>query len=198
VRLFHIAHAAAWSAAQIAGEYRAPSLAEIGFIHLSTQSQWLATLGRFYRGVTGLVLLVIDGDRVRSPVRFERTDGEDFPHLYGPLPLDAVTEVRELPALDEPPTRVATSRAFVAHVRSADPRIEDVVACQVHGETYVVLGVRGDVSLHDVMRAEAVLAVEDRVPRAGWLQLRALPRGEDGGIDEPWLLVTVHRLAASE
>jgi uncharacterized protein (DUF952 family) len=198
VRLFHIARADAWLAAQTVGEYRAPSLAEVGFIHLSTQSQWLTTLGRFYRGVAGLVLLVIDGERVGAPVRLEHADGEDFPHLYGSLPLDAVTEVRELPALDELPARVAISPAFDARVRAADARIEDIMACRVHGETYVVLGVRDGVSLRDVMSAEAALPAADRVPRAGWLQLRALPRDEHGALDEPWLLVTVYRLAAAD
>jgi uncharacterized protein (DUF952 family) len=198
MRLFHIASGDAWLATQTAGEYRTPSLAEIGFIHLSTQAQWLATLGRFYRGVPGLVLLVIDSDRLNAPLRFERADGEDFPHLYGALPLEAVLEVRQLPAIDELPARVPTSAAFEACVRSVDAQIEDVVACSVRGQTFVVLGVRGDVSLRAVMRAEALLPVGDRVARAGWLELRALPRDEAGALDEPWLLVTVHRMTASD
>jgi uncharacterized protein (DUF952 family) len=170
----------------------------VGYIHLSTQRQWLATLGRFYRGVDGLVLLVIDGERVAAPVRFEHADGDDFPHLYGPLPLDAVVDVRELPAIDDLPVRVATTAAFDACVRGVDPRIEDVVACRVRGETYVVLGVHGNVPLREVMRAAAALPASDRVARTGWLQLRAFPRDDTGVLDEPWLLITVDRLVRSD
>lgn len=93
--LFHITTRAAWAAAQAAGEYRAPSLAEVGFIHLSTAAQWPATLARFFAGQRELVLLEIDAARA-GDIRFERADGDDFPHLYGPLPLAAVVSVREL------------------------------------------------------------------------------------------------------
>jgi len=98
--LFHITTRAAWEAAQGAREYRAPSLASEGFIHLSTEEQWRGTLQRFYRAVPDLVLLQIDPARLRSELRFERTDHDDFPHLFGPLDLDAVVGVHALP-LDE-------------------------------------------------------------------------------------------------
>lgn len=90
--LFHITTRAAWEAAT--GEYRAPSLAEVGFIHLSTAEQWPATLARFFAGQRDLVLLEIDPSGL--PIRFERADGDDFPHLYGPLPVAAVRAVRSL------------------------------------------------------------------------------------------------------
>jgi uncharacterized protein (DUF952 family) len=92
--LFHITTRTAWHAAQAAGEYRAPSLAEVGFIHLSTAAQWPITLARFYAGARDLVLLEIDPHGL--DVRFERADHEDFPHLYGPLPLAAVLAVSSL------------------------------------------------------------------------------------------------------
>ncbi len=92
--LFHITTRAAWAAAQAAGEYRAPSLDEVGFIHLSTAAQWPATLARFFAGQRDLVLLELDASDL--PVRFERADGDDFPHLYGALPIAAVVAVRDL------------------------------------------------------------------------------------------------------
>ena len=98
--LFHITTHAAWESAQAVGEYRAPSLATEGFIHLSEDRQWLATANRFYRGVRDLVLLRIASDRLRAEVRHEPADGDRFPHLYGALNLDAVTAVVALP-LDE-------------------------------------------------------------------------------------------------
>lgn len=90
--LFHITTHAAWQAASTAGEYRAPSLEREGFIHLSTAAQWRATLARFFRGQRELVLLAIRPAALRAPVRFEPADGDHFPHLYGPLNLDAVID----------------------------------------------------------------------------------------------------------
>jgi uncharacterized protein (DUF952 family) len=96
VPLFHITTRAAWDAALAAGVYRAASLDREGFIHLSTEAQVPGTLQRFFRGQAGLVLLVIVPDRLGAEVRFEAADGDAFPHLYGPLELDAVVEVRAL------------------------------------------------------------------------------------------------------
>jgi len=44
------------------------------------------------------VLLTIDPTKLRAEVRVEAVPGgERFPHLYGPLPLDAVTHVAAVP-----------------------------------------------------------------------------------------------------
>ena len=95
--LFHLTTREAWLDAQRLGAYRAPSLETEGFIHLSTERQWPLTQRRFFAGQTGLVLLVIDPARLQAEVRFEAVHGDSFPHLFGPLTLAAVTEVRELP-----------------------------------------------------------------------------------------------------
>ncbi len=93
--LFHLVARSTWQEARARGEYRA-ALERDGFIHLSTERQWPGARRRFFAGATDLVLLVIDEARLTAPVRFERVDGDEFPHLYGPLNLDAVTEVRAL------------------------------------------------------------------------------------------------------
>jgi len=93
--LLHICARSDWEKARERGEYRAASLASEGFIHLSTPDQVAATGRRFYRGQTGLVLLVVDTGRALPEVRYEAADGALFPHLYGPLPLDAVVEIRD-------------------------------------------------------------------------------------------------------
>jgi len=93
--LLHICPRADWREAQQRGEYRAASLASEGFIHCSTPDQVAATADRFYHGRHGLVLLVIDSDRVGPEIRYEAADGSLFPHVYGPLNLDAVVEVRD-------------------------------------------------------------------------------------------------------
>jgi uncharacterized protein (DUF952 family) len=102
-RIYHIATRADWDEASAAGEYTRSSLgrtlAEEGFIHASQASQVTRTANRFYRDVPGdLLLLVIDPARLRSEVRYEHVPGAElpFPHIYGPLNVDAVVEARPL------------------------------------------------------------------------------------------------------
>ena len=90
--VFHITDRAAWHQAVAAGTYRAPSLDTEGFIHCSTREQIPGTLARFFAGRTDLVLLFIDETRTGAELRWE--DG--FPHLYGPLPVNAVVDVTDL------------------------------------------------------------------------------------------------------
>lgn len=94
--LFHITTLTAWNEAKQQGEYLAPSLETQGFIHLSTEAQWPLTLKRFYAGQPNLVLLVIDQAKLQAQVTFEPADADHFPHLFGPLNLDAVVDTRSL------------------------------------------------------------------------------------------------------
>ena len=94
--LFHITTHDAWEHARRDGVYRAASLDDVGFIHLSIERQWAEVRERFHAGVGGLVLLEIDAERLQGEVRFEAADGDRFPHLYAPLNLDAVLSVRAL------------------------------------------------------------------------------------------------------
>jgi uncharacterized protein (DUF952 family) len=96
--LVHLCSAADWRAAQENGEHRPDSLAEVGFVHLSTAEQVHLPANRLYVGRTDLVLLRIDSARLTSPVRWEpgvATDPDSmvFPHLYGPLPAAAVISI---------------------------------------------------------------------------------------------------------
>jgi uncharacterized protein (DUF952 family) len=96
--LLHICASAEWKLAEHRGEHRPASLDGVGFIHLSTPEQVHLPANRLYAGRTDLLLLRVDADRLTGPVRWEPgvpTDPESmrFPHLYGPLPTDAVTSV---------------------------------------------------------------------------------------------------------
>jgi uncharacterized protein (DUF952 family) len=90
--ILHITTPAAWDAAQADGLVVAASLEEEGFIHCSTPAQVVATADRIFRGSGDLLVLVVDPSRVEAPLRHETADvaGEAFPHIYGPLNLDAV------------------------------------------------------------------------------------------------------------
>jgi uncharacterized protein (DUF952 family) len=100
-RIYHIATRADWARARRDGEYVTSTigrtLAEQGFIHASQAIQVAEVANALYRGVPDeLVLLVIDPDRVRAPIRYERVPGAEdpFPHIYGPLNPDAVVVAR--------------------------------------------------------------------------------------------------------
>jgi uncharacterized protein (DUF952 family) len=93
--LVHLCQRSAWDQALAAGEYRAPSLEREGFIHCSRPEQVQRVALRFYRDLPGLILLWIDPERVRPEIRWETADGESFPHLYGPLNLDAVISYQD-------------------------------------------------------------------------------------------------------
>lgn len=90
--LFHIARQRDWQHAQTIGSYQPESLACEGFVHCSTPAQLVATANRFFRGQTDLVLLAIARDRVTAEVRddFVTAENQTFPHIWGPLNLDAV------------------------------------------------------------------------------------------------------------
>lgn len=92
----HICEREAWEAAQASGEYRAASLDTVGFIHCSRPEQLLDVVNRFYREEPELLLLWIDPNKVKAEIRWEAADDETFPHIYGPLNIEAVTVVTDL------------------------------------------------------------------------------------------------------
>jgi uncharacterized protein (DUF952 family) len=99
--VFHLALASDWAAAVEAGDYRVSTvgvtLEQEGFLHASFAHQWEGVRARYYTGVTEpLVLLDIDPDLLDVPLVVETPDGADeaFPHIYGPLPVGAVVDVR--------------------------------------------------------------------------------------------------------
>jgi uncharacterized protein (DUF952 family) len=97
--VLHIASSADWDAARAAGAIRPASLESEGFVHCSTRAQLPATLARHFRGAGDLVLLVLDSAVLGDALRWdEGHPGEAFPHVYAPIPLDAVTAVEHVPA----------------------------------------------------------------------------------------------------
>ena len=97
--ILHITTAAEWAAAQALGYYHLNTLDSEGFIHCAAPQQVLGPANALYRGRAGLVLLVIAPARLSSPLVYEDCyeAGETFPHIYGPLNLDAVTQVVPFP-----------------------------------------------------------------------------------------------------
>jgi len=96
--IFHITSRASWSAAQKKGLYSPDSLPSDGFSHCSKVDQLLRVANNYYANHHGLVILVIDQSQLKSEIRWEAgTDKADelFPHVYGPLNLEAVVRVHD-------------------------------------------------------------------------------------------------------
>ena len=108
--ILHLASNDAWLAAVgpaglwrgKSGAYHADSLSTEGFIHCSRSSQIVDVANTFYHGQHGLVLLVIDPSKLKAELKWEppaepepshAREGDLFPHIYGPLNLDAVIKV---------------------------------------------------------------------------------------------------------
>lgn len=131
--LLHLITGLEWRAALHAGAVTPPSLLTDGFVHLSRPDQVALPVNRLFAGRSDVLLLVLDPDRLGAEVRWEPgvpTDPESmrFPHLYGPLPVAAVTSVvpyrpgsegrfaepAGLPAPDDPVARaLAFDRSLV-------------------------------------------------------------------------------------
>ena len=91
--ILHIPTQKDWQTAVAAGEYRAVTLDSEGFIHCSTAEQVLMPANAMFAGRSDLILLTIDPTALTANLVYEDCykSGEQFPHIYGPLNLDAVT-----------------------------------------------------------------------------------------------------------
>jgi uncharacterized protein (DUF952 family) len=100
--ILHITSRPEWLSAEKRGLFAASSLMTEGFIHCSTAEQVVPVANAFYHGQKGLVLLVLDETRLKPEVRWEApagkpaegiSDSDLFPHVYGPVNVDAVVNV---------------------------------------------------------------------------------------------------------
>jgi glutathione S-transferase len=74
-------------------------LDEVGYVHCALPHQVAGVVDRYYAGrVDDVVVLTVDPTRSEAPLVMENTSGgrELFPHLYGPITVDAVVAVEPL------------------------------------------------------------------------------------------------------
>ena len=130
--ILHLLSRKSWIEAQEVGQLIAPSVAIEGFAHCSTEHQMVDVANKYYRGTRDMVLLNIDPDKLTSPLKFEppaHLDGSPalpheplFPHIYGPINLDAVSEVIDFPCNEEglftsPPQLISFSVVNIADAK---------------------------------------------------------------------------------
>lgn len=92
-----IAQQETWQKALKSGDYTQSTidttLDEVGFIHCSFPDQTMEIINRRFSDRDNLVLLLIDEDKAKAPIKHEGAlsgRAGTFPHIYGPLNVDAV------------------------------------------------------------------------------------------------------------
>src|SRR5678815_3482269 len=127
--LLHIVDREVWERAKAAGGYAPESLQKEGFIHCSTRSNYIATAHRYYKGQRNLLLLCIDPGRAPKEIKYEKAphSEERFPHIYGPLNLDAVIDVIEFPCDKDgyfsEPVKLAMEKNAMPRTKAVEPRL---------------------------------------------------------------------------
>ncbi len=88
--IYHIVLPDVWAAFD--GDlYEHASLASEGFIHCSFAEQIDGVLQRYYSDAESVVVLEIDTEKLTSELVNEpSTNGQIYPHIYGPINRDAV------------------------------------------------------------------------------------------------------------
>jgi uncharacterized protein (DUF952 family) len=95
--IFHIAQTKDWQKATLTGTYFPASYEQEHFIHCSTIEQVEGVLERYFKNQT-VIKLTIDVALLVHPPKYELAPSVNqlFPHIYGPVNLDAVTAVEEI------------------------------------------------------------------------------------------------------
>lgn len=89
---FKILTAAQWAQFQADGIFHgAPVDLADGYIHLSAKDQLQGTLEKHFAGQAGLVIAEVNLAVLGDIIVWEVSRGDAlFPHIYGPLPMEAV------------------------------------------------------------------------------------------------------------
>jgi len=97
--MYKICPAPLWHAAEASGVFHgAPVDTADGFIHFSTADQVAETAARHFAGLDDLLIVAVDAGALGAALKYEESRGGAlFPHLYGPLRLDAVRWAKPLP-----------------------------------------------------------------------------------------------------
>lgn len=91
MRIFHIVAPETWAAARQGGEYLPAGFDRDGFVHFSFADQVERVANAVYRDDPDLIVVEIESDDVPAELRVEDSygAGEEFPHVYGPIPASA-------------------------------------------------------------------------------------------------------------
>jgi uncharacterized protein (DUF952 family) len=97
--IYHILPATIWQQQATDQSYVHASLTDEGFIHCTGELPLLVQVANHYFGSEPgeFVILWIDETIVQPEVRWEPVGEHHFPHIYGPLNLDAIVKIIPFP-----------------------------------------------------------------------------------------------------
>jgi uncharacterized protein (DUF952 family) len=100
--IYTLVRATDWRAAEQAGAYHGSADdRRDGYLHFSTAAQLRASAAKHRAGIADLLMVEVSTDALGAALRWEAASGGSrpglFPHLYGVLPLAAVTQRVPLP-----------------------------------------------------------------------------------------------------
>lgn len=102
--IYCLTPASYWATFADKTEYIPRDYEEEGFIHATKGDDLLYKVAnRVYHNFNEeLLLLVIDEKRVTSEIKYEQAkDGNLYPHIYGPLNMDAIADVKAMYRTEE-------------------------------------------------------------------------------------------------
>jgi len=109
--LYHIAE----GGVSLASPYAPASLRREKFVHASFRDQVVESARVHFPKEEALSVLQIDPRRLDVPLKIDPTPRGPMPHIYGPIPADAIRAVHPLAEVDDAPDAVTGTRfAFVA------------------------------------------------------------------------------------
>jgi uncharacterized protein (DUF952 family) len=79
-----------------AGMLTRDSLTSEGFIHATPKSQLNRLANKYYKDKEQPLILIVDKELVIPEIKWEPASGGLYPHIYGPLNINAVTRVEKI------------------------------------------------------------------------------------------------------
>lgn len=101
--IYHITKERQWQGTKGQSQYEAEFFRSEGFIHCSDANQVVRVANHLFRNMRGLILLHIETELLHPRLLYENLEGasELFPHVYGPINLNAIVRVSSFePGLD--------------------------------------------------------------------------------------------------
>ncbi len=95
--IYHVVTPSHFSKFKDQCDYTIESLDIEGFIHCCDENQIPLIIQRYFAGEKELHILKIDTKKLKPTVKVEQAkNGEWFPHIYGKINKDAITEIKNV------------------------------------------------------------------------------------------------------
>ena len=75
------------------GQWAPADLPSVGFIHASPSNQLTRVANKYYTANDEVRIVLLRHEKIRAEVRWEPATGGLYPHIYGPLNMDAAERV---------------------------------------------------------------------------------------------------------